>query len=153
SAQLSQLQRSADWVVDDAPVSAFIQDVDKIVQGPIARNYSNASGLVGVCLVDSGIDETQYPINFVGGYDFVEGDNDPQDQGGHGTLMANAITTIAPGAQLYVAKVLNSSNQGLSSTVLQGIDWCMTQNVSIISLSLGAGRYSSYCDESILGQK
>ncbi|MBI2130304.1 S8 family serine peptidase, partial [Candidatus Woesearchaeota archaeon] len=122
-----------------------------------------------VCVIDTGVDYTHPALGgcfgagckVIGGYDFVNNDNDPIDDQGHGTHVAGIVastndpyTGIAPEANIVAIKVLDSTGSGSSENVINGIDWCVNNaskfNISVISMSLGAGSYanSTYCDTS-----
>ncbi|MBI2661041.1 S8 family serine peptidase, partial [Candidatus Woesearchaeota archaeon] len=122
-----------------------------------------------VCIIDTGVDYTHPALGgcfgagckVIGGYDFVNNDNDPIDDQGHGTHVAGIVastndpyTGIAPEANIVAIKVLDSTGSGSSENVINGIDWCVNNaskfNISVISMSLGAGSYanSTYCDTS-----
>ena len=101
---------------------------------------------VDVCMVDSGIDMTHTDLsnlNLAEWSDFIGSKSKPYDDNGHGTMMAGilvadgALTGLAIDVNLYVAKALSGSGEGDDSTVAQAIDWCVSKNVNIISLSLG----------------
>ena len=112
--------------------------------------YDDVDGLsgngVGVCIVDSGIDVEHQDLenlNLAGWYDFVGSSSSPYDDNGHGTSMAGilvadgGLTGIARGVDLYVAKALSKTGEGNDATVAEAIDWCIANEVDIISLSLG----------------
>lgn len=102
---------------------------------------------VAVCIVDSGIDLTHpdlSDLSLSGWRDFISTSTEPYDDNGHGTSMAGILVAdgwikgVAPNVELYVAKALDGVNGvGSDETVAQAIDWCVEQNVNIISLSLG----------------
>jgi subtilisin family serine protease len=117
-----------------------------------------------ICIVDTGIDYTHPSLGgclgsgckVLGGYDFVNLDNDPMDDNSHGTHVAGiaaangSVRGVSPGAKLVALKVLNAAGSGFESDVVAGIDWCRNNatlfNISVISLSLGGGSYSAACD-------
>lgn len=87
------------------------------------------------------------------------GSGSANDDNGHGTHIAGIIAGdgwitqgVAPKSQLLVAKVCNSSGSCDSGDIANAISWCKnkkaTYDVSVISISLGAGSYSdpSVCD-------
>ena len=111
---------------------------------------TNIKGLDGtgvrVCIVDSGIDTTHEDLsgmNLVAWRDFVNNEEQPYDDQGHGTSMAGILVAngwmegVAPKVELVVAKALSGNGTGDDSVVADAIDWCVEQNVQIISLSLG----------------
>ena len=102
---------------------------------------------ISVCIVDSGIDMTHPDLSglsLAGWRDFISSATEPYDDNGHGTSMAGILVAdgwikgVAPSVDLFVAKALDGVNgQGSDEVVAQAIDWCVEQNVNIISLSLG----------------
>lgn len=140
------------------------------VQGTLLRG-NNITGLgETVCVIDTGIDYTHESLGnctaaqftagncskVVAGYDFVNSDNNPLDDHGHGTHVAGIIaangtvTGVAPGARIAAIKSCNSGGACLNSWIISGIDACMDNmaayNVSVISMSLGGGKFSAACD-------
>lgn len=89
-------------------------------------------------------------------------DTSAQDDYGHGTKIAKILTGntktkgVAPEAKIVVIKVSGNISNGSASTedIGHAIDWCRGNktvfNISVISLSYGAGNYSSpqECDSS-----
>lgn len=45
---------------------------------------------------------------------------------------------VAPEAELYVGKVLGDNGAGSFDAIIKGIQWAMSQNVDVISMSLGS---------------
>lgn len=94
----------------------------------------------------------------IGGWDAYNYDPDPRDDHGHGTHVTGiaaangTIRGVAPEAKIIAIKALNSTGGGESGDVIAGIDWCVNRssdyNISVISMSLGGGLNSSYCDTS-----
>jgi len=114
---------------------------------------------VRVCIVDTGIDynHSELKSNYKGGYDYVNNDNDPMDDNGHGTHVSGTVAAIldnagvvgvAPEAYLYATKVLDSSGSGYYSWVIAGIKWC-ADRTQIISMSLGGSSGSSALKDAV----
>jgi subtilisin family serine protease len=92
----------------------------------------------------------------IGGWDFVNNEGDPKDDYGHGTHVAGIVAAngvkkgVAPEAKIVAAKALDASGSGYTSDVAAGIEWCTNRsedfNISVISMSIGEGLYSDYCD-------
>ncbi len=126
-------------------------------------NYSHAA--LGSCTTESFLNGTCSSV--IGGYDFCADnnactteDNDPEDQHNHGTAMAGVIASqdstykgVAPGAKIVALKACNSGGSCRDSDVLASLEWCVTNstkyNISVVSISLGRGSYTSACDSSI----
>ena len=84
---------------------------------------------VKIAILDSGCN-----IEYEEGISFV--DNSTKDLNGHGTLVANAIREINPGAKLYVAKIFTANGRNLDAKPLaKGIRWAIERKVDVINLS------------------
>ncbi len=116
-----------------------------------------------VCIIDTGVDYNHSALGgsfgntVIAGYDFYNNDSDPMDDQGHGTHVAGIVASadatyqgVAPKAKLAAVKVCNSAGSCQDDDVLAGFEWCTNNaaayNISVISISLGGGKYSSYCD-------
>jgi len=120
-----------------------------------------------VCVIDTGVDYTHSNLGgcfgegckVIGGYDFINNDNDPIDDNGHGTHIAGIIVSnhtinkgVAPNAKIVAMKVCNSGGSCNDSDIIAAIDWCVNNasryNISVISMSLGdCSNHSTYCND------
>jgi minor extracellular protease Epr len=116
------------------------------VQAPKAWQANYTGKAVKVAILDSGI--SPHPdLKISGGKSFVSYTNSFADDNGHGTHVAgivsalnNGIGTIgvAPDANLYAIKVLDSNGNGYLSDIISGINWAISNKMDIINLSLGS---------------
>ncbi|MBN2043170.1 MAG: hypothetical protein JW754_05190, partial [Candidatus Aenigmarchaeota archaeon] len=136
---------NVDEVFLDQPVSLLTKESVGIINVPEAWDIGPKGVGTRICLIDTGVD---YGVirNYAGGYDFVNNDSDPWDDHGHGTRVASIIDDVAPSSELVVAKVIDSNGNGYESDVLKGLEYCEREGVDIISISIGAGSYSGFCD-------
>jgi len=118
----------------------------------IALKESKYTGKgINICILDTGL-YTQHPDfkqrNIIG-KSFVNGENWDYDGNGHGTHVtgtsAGYITTdtqkrygVAFESNIFIAKVLSDAGSGLTSSILDGIDWAIEKDCRVISMSLGS---------------
>ncbi len=134
-----------EFIALDYEVKAdLIESLEKIDYFDFKEKYPLSGKNIKLCLVDSGVDLNEF--SYVAGYDFVNEDEVPEDEHGHGTLMASIIKKIAPDVQLLVAKVLDKNGSGFSSNLLRAFDFCKQNKAKIINLSLGGGSFDGFCD-------
>ncbi|MBA3071949.1 MAG: S8 family serine peptidase [Nitrospirae bacterium] len=104
---------------------------------------------VKVAIIDSGIDYTHPDLsaNYAGGYDFVNKDNYPFDDNGHGTHVAGiaaavdnnaGVVGVAPEAWLYALKVLGANGSGRYSDVVAALQWAVDNGMEITNNSYGS---------------
>ncbi len=112
-----------------------------------------------VAVVDTGIDYDDADLGggfgpgykVVAGHDFVNNDDDPMDDNGHGSHVAgiiagspvspDGITGVAPGAHLTAYKVLDADGRGAESAIMAGleaaIDPSNPDRADVVNMSLG----------------
>lgn len=125
----------------------------------IAADSAHALGYrgegVGIAILDTGVDTGHRDLRVAGGKDCVSWwpwNADYDDKNGHGTHCAGiaaarnndrGVLGVAPDADLYAVKVLRTDGSGYWSDVIQGIDWCLSRRIPIISMSLGSSTIPS----------
>jgi hypothetical protein len=95
-----------------------------------------ASLIVGV--IDTGV-YTRHPLlgsTVLPGYDFVDGDLEPDDRMGHGTHVAGIVHSICPRCSILPVKVLDYGG-GDDYTIARGIRFAGQRGAKIIQISLG----------------
>ena len=127
-------------LVSDISVTDYGYYIDKVLNGTVTNGWTGCNKVIG-------------------GYDFVNNDEDPFDDYGHGTHVTGIIASndpysrgIANGTKLLIAKVLDYSGHGSDGNIISGIDWCVNNNAQIMSLSLGGDPYDGTCDDLPISQ-
>lgn len=108
---------------------------------------------IKVAVIDTGLDLMHPDFAVLPGntQSFVPNEPDVQDQNGHGTHCAGVIAgkavsaggfrySVAPDAELLIAKVLDQYGHGYDDQILDAIDWAADQGADILSMSLGSAR-------------
>ena len=120
------------------------------VNAPLAWNLQKGLPSTKIAILDTGVD-TSHPdlaAKLLPGKDFINNDNDPNDDHGHGTHCAgiaaaitnNSIGTAGLGRNCSIlpGKVLSGSGSGSFDAMDQAIIWAADQGAKVVSLSLGA---------------
>lgn len=159
-------------LIDD--VRVFAQDA--VANAQIGADAVQTGGNTGagrkIVVLDTGYNynHPELSSSYLGGKDFVNNDNDPLDDNGHGSHVAGIITGdginpkakgVAPDTSIIAGKVLDASGAGYFSDVVEAIYWAVNGpdgiygnaddfGVDAISLSLGTSypyTYKrGYCD-------
>jgi subtilisin family serine protease len=98
---------------------------------------------VRVAVIDSGVHAAHPHILGVAGgvaimRDASEG-SDYTDRIGHGTAVAAVIREKAPEAEIFAVKIFHDRLATRIETLLQAIEWCVTNQMHLINLSVGTG--------------
>ncbi len=150
------------WTQEDA-LQYGVNNIDAEVvwggsQGATSVTPGQGGAGIRVAVIDTGIDcghPDLQPVSgaagaCIYGYNSVSSSL-PFDDHGHGTHVAGIIGArdngigvigVAPEADLYAVKVLNSGGSGAWSTVAAGINWAVLNGMHLISMSLGGTDYS-----------
>jgi LPXTG-site transpeptidase (sortase) family protein len=124
------------------------------IHAPQGWDANTGSPAVTIAIVDTGVDLSHADLagKIVPGIDFVNGDNIPQDDNGHGTHVAGiaaAITNnaigvagVSWGARIMPVKVLDATGTGSIANVAAGIVWAAQNGAEVINISLGCGLLS-----------
>ena len=136
----------------DAPAGSDAGPRRRPAEGPLplvryrldkAPFDSNGDG-VRVAIIDSGINTDNPHITAYASGVAIDRDggehDDVLDRIGHGTAVAAAIQEKAPGAELHVVRVFETSLSTSAANLARAIDWAATQRLQIANLSLGTPR-------------
>lgn len=115
-------------------------------------HHGNAGAGVDVAVLDTGIDYDHPDLAVAGGVNCIgqllrDGSTkreDWDDPHGHGTHCAGVIAAlnneigvvgVAPEANLWAVKVLSEDRSGYVSDVIQGLEWCVDNQMEVASMS------------------
>jgi len=156
-------------IIPNEKVHLFLDESVPYIHVPEVWNELDSQGRqitgkdIKIAIIDTGVDYTHPDLGgcfgtgckVVGGYDFINNDSDPMDDHFHGTHVAataagnGTLKGVAPDAQIYAFKVLNSQGSGTLSELLMAYDSLIDLNsngipleddedfVDIFSMSLG----------------
>ena len=140
---------SATWVPATDPEAArqwsmLTTDVNH------AWDVTSGDPAVVIAVIDTGVrpDEPDLEGRLTPGYDFVDDDAVPNDEAGHGTIVATTIVAnrsdgfgvagVCPSCRVMPVRVLGADGFGSFSDVALGIIYAVDHGAAIINLSLGA---------------
>ncbi|TKJ17709.1 hypothetical protein CEE44_04215 [Candidatus Woesearchaeota archaeon B3_Woes] len=128
-----------------------------IIDSGVNYSHSDLGGCYG--------NNTNFSCKIIGGIDYCSDDvtcnpgfedDNPMDVNGHGTHVSGIVAAngsikgVAPEAKIIMIKASNSSGTFWDDDLIAAIEWCTdnssTFNISVISMSLGGGAESSYCN-------
>jgi len=118
------------------------------------QNGYDGSGIV-ISIIDTGIDLNHPDLEgrIIGGYDFVDNDDMPEDTNGHGTQVAGIIASngnlkgIAPNSKILMYKVSEDGESVPSHLIIKAIEKSIEDNVDIINISLGINQTNTKIDQ------
>jgi len=184
-AEPNYLVQIADTIPNDPGWSRQYGPVN--IQAPQAWDITTGSSSVVVAVIDSGVDlghpdlaakiwnnpgetgggketnglddDDDGYVDDWRGWDFVNGDNNPQDDNGHGTHVAGiaaaasnngvGVAGVAWGARVMPLKVLDNTGSGSESDLAAAMVWAADHGARIINLSLGAPSPSSVMEDAV----
>lgn len=153
-----------DGIWPDLKVYACLDRSVPLIRAPYVWLEGCTGAGVRIGILDTGIDleHSDFLGRIAAIADFTgEGIADASGHGTHvagiaagdGTASGGKYRGVAPGADLYIAKVLDSQGSAFMSDVMMGIDWAVQQRVDVINLSLsgappgdGTDALSETCD-------
>jgi thermitase len=131
------------------------------IRAPQGWDFATGSTAVTIAIVDTGVDYGHPDLagKLLGGYDFVNGDANPQDDNGHGTHVAgiaaaasnngSGVAGVSWGARILPVKVLDAAGNGFYDDTASGIIWATDHGAQVINLSLGGDSASSVLEDAV----
>lgn len=113
-----------------------------------------------VAVIDTGcdLDHPDLINNLLDGKNFIDKNQSPQDDNGHGTHVSGTIAAennlcgmvgVAPKAKIIPVKALNSKGNGNINSLVDSILWAADQKVDFITMSLGSPYPSEELEKAI----
>jgi thermitase len=125
------------------------------IRAPAAWDITTGTNDIVMAIIDTGIDYTHPDLDvgrYVGGRDFVNQDDDPMDDEGHGTHVTGIATAdtnngqgiagLAWNSRFMAVKVLDAEGVGTDFDVADGIMYAADQGAHVANLSLGSPFHS-----------
>ncbi|MCX7671889.1 MAG: S8 family serine peptidase, partial [Anaerolineae bacterium] len=119
------------------------------IAAPAAWDLTFGSYSLVVAVIDTGVDlgHAEFAGRLLPGYDYINGDNDPNDDNGHGTHVAGLIAAaanngegvagLAANVKLLPLKVLDNRGNGNYYDIALAIQRAADAGAQVINLSLG----------------
>jgi thermitase len=148
------------WGLHNTGQSAGEPDAD--IDMPEAWELTAGITSTVIAIVDTGVDLDHPDLTgkIVPGYDFVNGDDTPQDDHGHGTHVSGiaaatrdngtGIAGVCPQCRLMPLKALNDANWGYYSWWVSAIEYAVDHGASVINMSLGGTESSQTLHDAVL---
>jgi subtilisin len=153
--------RALPGVVDVSPVGRGVRPLSDVRWGvsfigaPLVwSNELNQGAGIKIGFLDTGIDNSHPDLvpNYAGGFNALNPGQSPDDENGHGTMVAGVLAAawdgygvagVAPQAKLYAIKVCTGSDTlCVWPNLKAGVDWAMANGIQVLNISLGG------CDSS-----
>jgi len=156
---------------EDIKVFAMDSGANTQIKADLVQKSGNDGTGRKIVILDTGYNYNHQELSssYLGGKDFVNNDNDPFDDNGHGSHVAGIVTAdgidakakgVAPAAGIIAGKVLDSTGSGFFSDVVAAIYWAVDGpdavpgtaddfNADAISMSLGTSQpytYKGFCN-------
>ncbi|MCS6909212.1 MAG: S8 family serine peptidase [Anaerolineales bacterium] len=152
-----QIPQSWNMLTGSACLTVTVAVIDTgvdLVHSDLVGRFWHNSGETGAGRETNGVDDDGNGfVDDWQGWDFANGDNDPQDDHGysHGTHVAGIVAATANNglgiagaaslgcpAQIMALKVLRDSGEGTDADVAAAVRYAAEQGARVINLSLGA---------------
>ena len=146
----NQLQSTED-------ISILVNDSGPFIGTSIPHQSGYDGNGITISIIDTGIDLNHPDLDgqIIGGYDFIDDDEMPEDINGHGTQVAGIIASngnlkgIAPNSKILMYKVSEDGESVPTELIVKAIEKSIEDNVDIINISLGINQTNTKIDQAV----
>ena len=144
----NQLQSTED-------VSILVNDSGPFIGTSIPHQSGYDGSGITISIIDTGIElnHPDFDDKIIGGYDFIDNDETPEDANGHGTQVAGIIASngdlkgIAPGSKILMYKVSEDGESVPTDLIIKAIEKSIEDGADIINISLGVNQTNTKIDQ------
>lgn len=153
---------SSQKIQTDPPLEILLDKSTKHVGVQHPQDLGFYGTDIKIAVIDTGVDYTHPDIfgfgpdgKVIGGFDFIENDNSPQDTNGHGTEVTGIIAAngkikgVAPEAKILAYRVSDTGESVSSDLIVKAILRAIEDDADIINLSLGVNRTNDKIEDAI----
>jgi len=131
------------------------------IRAPQGWDYETGSPAVIIAVLDTGVDlnHSDLASKLTPGWDFVQKDNLPQDENGHGTHVAGiaaaatnngaGIAGVSWGAAIMPLRVLDAYGNGSYANTAEAIRYAVDHGARVINMSIGGVKYSEVLESAV----
>ena len=138
-------------------ISILVNDSGPFIGTSIPYQSGYDGSGITVSIIDTGIDLNHPDLDgqIIGGYDFVDNDDMPEDINGHGTQVAGIIAAngnlkgIAPNSKILMYKVSEDGESVPSNLIIKAIEKSIEDGADIINISLGINQTNTKIDQAV----
>jgi len=136
-------------------VSILVNDSGPFIGTSIPHQSGYDGNGITISIIDTGIDLNHPDLDgqIIGGYDFIDNDEMPEDINGHGTQVAGIIASngnlkgIAPNSKILMYKVSEDGESVPTELIVKAIEKSIEDNADIINISLGINQTNTKIDQ------
>lgn len=141
---------------------AYLEKSIPLIGADLPRSEGFEGNGIKIAVIDTGIDYNHHDLfgfgpngKVIGGYDFVDNDEQPMDTNGHGTEVAGIIAAdgnlkgVAPKAKLLAYRVSATGESVSSEFIVDAIHRAIKEKADIINISLGVNKTNEALDRAV----
>jgi subtilisin family serine protease len=154
--EIPEQQQLSEWAVGGSSTAYMGQWAPNNMHLDAAHTVATGAG-IKIAVLDTGIDSTHsaFAGRVTEGFDFVDFDNDPSEEGnheddfgfGHGTHIAGLIALAAPDAQIIPIRILEPDGSGNLWVLIEGLEYAVQAGANVINLSIAFSRESDLLED------